>query len=233
LRFCFFVSLLPYIFGQCPSSMSSIANNEFQVMTTGADYVKFQPCGTFSDGCNIPPGINGCTGPGCCSVCQMWNVGVANPGSACLGKFVSASYNGGKLEMMYTGGDPVVGPSPDPGAREALVRLSCGSGAMTGTSFIDANGRKAPDGAYLYEIDGSSSYACGGMSGGWWFIIILIILAVVYVIGGIIYNKAVKKEEGSGFPNLDFWVETPALAKEGVMFLLSKITGGKVGYSSV
>jgi len=193
------------------------------------------PCGTFSDGCNPPGGGNVCQGPGCCSVCQEWNVGIANPGSACLGKYTGYSTAGGVITLKYQGGDPVPPPGPpDPGAREAEVRLKCGTSAMSNMKYIDANGRKAPDGNYLYEIDADSSYACGGaMSGGWWFIIILLILFVVYIIGGFVYNKLIKKEEGIGFPHAEFWKESPGMAKDGVMFLMSKITGGKVGYSSV
>jgi len=137
--------------------------------------------------------------------------------------------------LYYDGGDPVPPPGPpDPGPRTAIVRLACGGADFANPQFIDGNANHKPGDPYLYEIDANTKYACGvGLGGGAIFLIILLVLGVVYVAGGFIYNKAIKKEPGLGFPNEEFWKDSPGMAKDGVMFLLSKITGGKVGYTAV
>lgn len=65
----------------------------------------------------------------------------------------------------------------------------------------------------------------GGLGGGSIFLIILVSLLFVYFVGGIIYNKFVKKE---GFKPLhaEFWSDLPGLVKDGCMFVVSKVKGG-------
>jgi len=65
----------------------------------------------------------------------------------------------------------------------------------------------------------------GGLSGGALFLIILVSILFVYFVGGLLYNKFVKKE---GFKPLhaEFWADLPALVKDGVMFVVNKAKGG-------
>lgn len=222
---------------QCPASLSGIASTIYTVPTGQPGMiVEMMVCGTLPQGCATPGGGQICTGAGCCSICQEWNKDQPNAGAACLGKFVSSSLDGSTVELKYTGGDPVPPPGPpDPGPREAIVRLTCGSAAFGDALYVDASNRPKDGNAYVYEVDAKSSYACGGVSGGTVFIIILICLIVVYIVAGIIVNKFVRHEETMDkiFPHFEFWKESPILAKEGTMFVLSKVTGGRVGYSSV
>jgi len=145
----------------CPTQYFAdpgILSREFDIPTPSPnspnDYVAINPCGTFLDGCNPPGGDNMCQGPGCCSVCQKWNVGIVNPGSACLGKYVGyQSFPNGSIMFAYTGGDPVPPPGPpQPGPRAATFLVSPGNynGFSNGTfTFSPPQG---PDGAYVYPI---------------------------------------------------------------------------------
>lgn len=65
----------------------------------------------------------------------------------------------------------------------------------------------------------------GGLGGGALFLIILVSILFIYFVGGILYNKFVKKE---GFKPLhaEFWVDLPALVKDGCMFVVNKVKGG-------
>jgi len=98
-----------------------------------------------------------CQGAGCCSVCQKWNVGVANPGSACLGKYVGyQTLPNGSVVFTYTGGDPVPPPGPpDPGPRQTFLlvnpNLQGNTNGFTNItySFIP---EKGPDGSYDYYL---------------------------------------------------------------------------------
>jgi len=129
------------------------------------DFIAVNPCGTLDDGCNPPGGGNMCTGPGCCSICMNWNVGIANPGSACLGKFVGFDIlPNSTIRFHYLGGDPVPPPGPpDPGYREAVFSVDPGTSMnFSNIAFVDANGRKAPDGNYVYGIfAGGPTAPCG------------------------------------------------------------------------
>lgn len=73
---------------------------------------------------------------------------------------------------------------------------------------------------------GGGGGAAGALSGGSIFLIIFVSLCFIYFVGGILYTKFVKKE---GFKPLhtEFWADLPALVKDGSMFLVSKVKGGK------
>jgi hypothetical protein len=230
-----FVALFTYAIAQsCPSALSSQTGVESFVEPVHGNTISVSICGYVKGGCATPGGQQICTGDACCSVCQQWNVGQTNPGAACLGKFLSSEISGSAVVVHYDQGDPVAGPDPPAGPRKATVRLTCGSSPWSDPLFIDAV-HKPSDDAYIYEVDAKSSFVCSlvGISGGTIFLIILLVLVVVYIIGGIIFNKAIKKEDGIGFPHIEFWKDSPFMAKDGVMFLASKVTGGRVGYADV
>jgi len=146
----------------CPTQFFSDPSIPYQQFTipnpapeSPQDYVKFTLCGTFSDGCNPPGGGNVCQGPGCCSVCQYWNVGIVNPGNACLGKFASyTQLSSGSIALTYFGGDPIPPPGPpEPGNRETLIIINPGdTNTLENLTFIDSNGHKDPDGNYVSRI---------------------------------------------------------------------------------
>jgi len=121
------------------------------------DYVGIIPCGTYSKGCNPPGGGNVCQSAGCCSVCQNWNVGQADPGSASLGKFIGYDLQpNGTIVFYYKGGDPVPPPGPpEPGNRVSIFVVSPGTSlTFTNLVFVDPVGHKDPDGDYLYMLFG-------------------------------------------------------------------------------
>jgi len=65
----------------------------------------------------------------------------------------------------------------------------------------------------------------GGLGGGAIFLIILVSVLFMYIVGGIIYNKFVKKE-GVSHPHLETLKGIPGLVKDGCMFTISKIKRG-------
>jgi hypothetical protein len=73
----------------------------------------------------------------------------------------------------------------------------------------------------------------GGLSGGDVFLIIFFVGFAVYFIAGAGYNYYRQKEGIELIPNVEFWRDLPFLCKDGVMFIVNKITGGSGGYSSV
>jgi len=164
------VSSATYAFGQdCPTSWFSnpgILTQTYKIPTpfpnSPNDYIAFIPCGTFNDGCTVQGAGNICSLPGCCSVCQRWNVGIANEGAACLGKLAQwQMFPNNTLLMKYKGGDPIPPPGPpNPGPREAEITITFGPGnTLTNLTFVDPNGRANPDGAYVYSI-----YALGPLT---------------------------------------------------------------------
>jgi len=132
------------------------------------------------------------------------------------------------------GGDPVGNPTPGP--RQAVITLSCGTTPFKLTTYLDGSQNRIGN-VYMYSIEGTSLYACpggaGGISGGGWFFIFLILFASIYIGGCIVYSKVILKEPGIFvFPpsQIEFWSAAPGLAKDGFMYTLAKVSGGKYGY---
>jgi len=163
-----------------------------------------------------------------------------------LGAFVSSSLVGSDFVLIYKGGDDVDNPtSPNlNGPRETIATITCdpGAGVLSDFKYKDAADNQ-PDHkqgeTWVYKINARSSLICGGAGGfsaGWVILVVILLLIVVYFIGGIIYNKAVKHNEGiQVVPHVDFWKDTPSLAKDGVMFIVNGIRNktSSGGYQAV
>jgi hypothetical protein len=74
---------------------------------------------------------------------------------------------------------------------------------------------------------GSSGGGGGGLAGGWIFIIVLCCVLFVYFVGGFIFLRFYRKEEGiqNQIPQYSFWVSIPGLVKDGCVFTYQKTTG--------
>jgi len=107
-----------------------------------------------------------------------------------------AIVNGADCSLRGTGYGCTSSAEQDPDAGEVLC-LSCVGGGGAG----------------------------GALGGGALFLIIFVAIMFVYFVGGIIYNKFVKKE-GVKPLHAEFWADLPALVKDGVMFLVNKVKGG-------
>lgn len=90
--------------------------------------------------------------------------------------------------------------------------------------------------ATIYSMELTHKCACPGMcsssspssdkslSVGSILCILLLVFCIVYLIGGIVFLKYYKKEEGSNiFPNREFWMDLPPKIKAGCHFSYSKV----------
>jgi hypothetical protein len=80
-----------------------------------------------------------------------------------------------------------------------------------------------------YNFQWVTEFGCpakgGGLSPGSIMLIIILCLIVVYVVAGILFNKFKRGLNGiEMIPNVEFWISIPGLVKDGVMFLVGKIT---------
>jgi len=160
--------------------------------------------------------------------CQQWDPSKGVTGRASMGSYASSSFQaptktgdkGYGLTIQYKGGD---------GNRQFEIDLVCdykagiGSPVFTGESpqlhynFLWASVHACPV--------GGKSGGKGGLSGGSILLIILLVVAVVYLVAGVLFNKF--KRQASGIeliPNVGFWTSLPGLVKDGVMFLVHKVT---------
>ncbi|XP_077978999.1 uncharacterized protein LOC144434422 [Glandiceps talaboti] len=111
-----------------------------------------------------------------------------------------------------------------PSTRTSEVKLICASG----DDKLNVLGETSQS-SRTYDFELSSLHCCprapggGGSSSsisiGTILCIIVIVLVTVYFVGGILFLKFVKKEEGSDvIPNKNFWFVLPGLIKEGILF---------------
>ncbi len=72
---------------------------------------------------------------------------------------------------------------------------------------------------------GGGGGSSGGLSGGWIFIIILLSVSFVYVVAGCLINWRLRGRNlgKEACPNAAFWAALPGLAKDGVVFTVTKI----------
>ncbi|ELU17815.1 hypothetical protein CAPTEDRAFT_194949 [Capitella teleta] len=80
----------------------------------------------------------------------------------------------------------------------------------------------------------TSKYACprpssgGGLSAGSILLITATVLLVAYLSVGIVFNVVKNGASGADVvPNKDWWLALPGLAKDGGLFVVQKIRGGK------
>jgi len=141
----------------CPGSVPDFLRNQVFTLNYGAtSTVQYSICDTLPFGCFTTGGGQICTVPGCCSVCQQWNIDQPNQGAACLGLFSGYLYSGGNLILNYTGGDPVPPPGPpSPGPRTAYAVISPGNknNTLYNLKFVDHNQNHKPGDPYVWEID--------------------------------------------------------------------------------
>jgi len=74
----------------------------------------------------------------------------------------------------------------------------------------------------------------GGLTFGGYFLIILPVLLVVYVVVFVLINRFARQQTGLDMlPHRGFWGAIPGYTKDGVMFLVSRVTGKGGNYQSV
>lgn len=88
-----------------------------------------------------------------------------------------------------------------------------------------------------YALIYKGKYACPredtGISAGTILIIIFFSLVAVYLIGGVLFQIFVRKNSGkNAIPNASFWLDFPALVKDGVFFIARR-GKGKGTYNSI
>ncbi|XP_070565872.1 cation-dependent mannose-6-phosphate receptor-like [Ptychodera flava] len=151
-----------------------------------------------------------------------------------LGKQASAAFSssGGNVVIKYTGEG-----TEHTGTRISKVILKCTPPGSPDTLVVDG---ELVTQEYDFEL--SSPHCCpkagggsggGGISVGTILCIVALVVVVVYVIGGVLFMKFVKHEEGTDvIPNKEFWTGVPALVKDGVLFVVSPLRKNK-SYESV
>jgi len=156
------------------------------------------------------------------SICKnVWQCGGCNPGGYCLtnefwsdcigvyGK-VKALVTEVGVELLYTGGDF---------GWTGIIELICVEG---GSEISNCRGSQSNRKITCY-----SPHACPGLpktlSLGSTFLVILFVLVVGYLIVGILWNKYRNGKEGLDLvPHLEFWRESPGLAKDGIQYTYAK-----------
>jgi len=145
------------------------------------------------------------------------------------------------VSLIYSGGTA---------NRKSIVTFLCDAnvGTLTPTEFVWNLTETGTQGNLVYGFTlnhrvgcplgygggGGSSSKKSGLSGGTIFIIILICVTAVYFVGGIVFLKFVKKEEGKNIiPNVGFWSALPGLVKDGAVFSFRKITCKQSNYTTV
>jgi len=195
------------------------------LMNSANDY--FIPKGTFpNQGWDIwinvcrPLVVSTC-GPNAAG-CQQWDPkstgGHATMGSASAVQYQTAAIPGFEnfgLTAEYAQGDL---------DRRMEIDFSCDPNAGTGSPAFKNEGP-----THHYNFVWSSQYACpvkaGGLSPGSIMLIIIASLLVIYLVAGILFNKFKRQLGGiEMIPNVEFWISIPGLVKDGVMFLINKIT---------
>jgi len=108
--------------------------------------------------------------------------------------------------------------------RRMEIDFKCDPNAGVGAPVFQ---NEAP--THHYNFLWVSQFACpvagGGLSPGSIMLIILACLVVIYLVAGILFNKFKRGLNGIEMvPNVEFWISIPGLVKDGVMFLVNKIT---------
>jgi hypothetical protein len=160
--------------------------------------------------------------------CQQWDPSKGVGGRASMGAFAGSAFSppaktgdkGYGLTIQYINGD---------GNRQFEIDLTCDYNAGVGSPTFT---EEKPQ--LHYNFAWASVHACpkgsgggsgGGLSGGSIFLIILLVGGVVYLVAGILFNKFKRQATGVELiPNVGFWTSLPGLTKDGVMFIVHKIT---------
>jgi len=173
-----------------------------------------------------------CTTKTGCAVCQSAG-GSQNSCGLFSTQLWAPATNGTDVvaTVTYSGGDICTGQNGQP-ARKAIINMVCTDDAEGNTVVSEV--------VCVYTLQMATDAACsGGVNVGWvGFSIILavILLFVLYLVIGVIIKW--KKYEATGIdliPNVEFWKDVPFLFKDGWVFVINKVTCGKVcgGYSSI
>ncbi|XP_045169913.1 cation-dependent mannose-6-phosphate receptor-like [Mercenaria mercenaria] len=151
-----------------------------------------------------------------------------------------------KVTLSFDGLNIVGTYESDDGARSSTVTFQCDPNAdpPTDTALGETS-------TTIYGFTVASKYACvpGGpdpgpgpgpsvevsvsISVGSVLVIVFFAVLVVYLIAGVVFNKFVRHNTGKELmPNVTLWVAFPGLVKDGVMFVVSKVTR-RGGYGKV
>ncbi|CAF1586333.1 unnamed protein product [Adineta ricciae] len=117
--------------------------------------------------------------------------------------------------------------------RERLVKITfvCDESQKNPSTMVVVEGPTCQ-----FAITVKAADACpvqGRISGGIIFIIVLLVVIIVYIIGGVSYNRFVKKQTGLGIlPHPGFWLLTVGLFTTGCKFCVNFILSCGRGTSS-
>jgi len=178
--------------------------------------------------------------------CQQWGSKTQST-MAALGAYESI-----QISFLTSGGINVSYPTGGSGKRSSVINLICDESVTTlDPTKLQWNIAQTPGLVYTFTLlhavgcptssgqttggaSTTSSSTTGGGSNsshhkmligvGWIMDICFLCLAVVYFVGGMLFLKFVKKEEGANIiPNVNFWKALPGLFKDGIVFSFKKM----------
>ncbi|XP_033111095.1 uncharacterized protein LOC117112144 [Anneissia japonica] len=127
--------------------------------------------------------------------------------------------------------------------RTTIVVLTCNPSGET-TFSVDGEFPGSNPPQYIYRL--TSKCACpngcgggggsgsGGLSTGSILCITFSVLVVVYLAGGIAFNFTRRGASGKeAIPNVELWMDFPALVKDGTVFFINLFRRGGGGYSTM
>eukprot|EP01099_Mayorella_cantabrigiensis_P009048 TRINITY_DN970_c0_g1_i1.p1 TRINITY_DN970_c0_g1~~TRINITY_DN970_c0_g1_i1.p1 ORF type:complete len:251 (+),score=54.62 TRINITY_DN970_c0_g1_i1:114-866(+) len=172
-------------------------------------------------------------------VCQQDGAGSLHSCGTLSSGVWAETGNGAGVTISYSGGEK---------SRASIIYYTCDK--STNGKFTQS---PVDDQTKTYRIYYSTKFACpssgggggdsgggsgGGLSGGGIFMILVLVLVIVYFVGGFVFLKFYKKNEGKEnvIPNYAFWVDLPSLIKEGAVYSFGKVralVSGGQGYGEV
>eukprot|EP01122_Echinamoeba_exundans_P004045 TRINITY_DN14085_c0_g1_i1.p2 TRINITY_DN14085_c0_g1~~TRINITY_DN14085_c0_g1_i1.p2 ORF type:complete len:284 (-),score=41.04 TRINITY_DN14085_c0_g1_i1:191-1042(-) len=219
-------------------SLTTLANSgPFSVVVTGGDQqphtYDFAVCGGLPDPCPHQGGGTSqqCNTVGSAGMCESW----PGNGRACGGRWTGAitlaAVNEGNatgVSFLYSDGDDCPCTPPN---RRTTIKIICDPTVTGAPAGITGN---IPDpNNLMYMITMRHANGCPSSAGattlsaGSILLIILVVTFSIYFFGGILFNKYKLNMTGVDvIPNKDFWVDLPALVKDGGNFIITCGRGG-------
>eukprot|EP00117_Sycon_ciliatum_P021692 scpid61301/ scgid18935/ len=188
-------------------------------------YYYWNPCDPFTVG-NPPAGdpTDECKGV---TACQNWYEFYSDLGYADTMKF-GEDNNG--LYAYYEGQSDQYATE----GREVFVYLRC----VPDLKIPSFQAVGELDVRYTFVFEVRSSAVClqtssSAISPGTIMCIVALVGGVLYLVGGVLFMKLVKKQEGKEIiPNYTIWAAIPSLIKDGALFLKERLPGpGKSTYT--
>ncbi|XP_057293144.1 uncharacterized protein LOC130621810 [Hydractinia symbiolongicarpus] len=202
----------------------------------GSDYqLDYNPCTPFTEE------KQGAQEKGCidCLSCQH-NTDKSLYYSAGTAKGFSTKFDGSNLNFLYAGD-----PTPDKYIRYTKVKLICDPKASEPQMSQPIETKEPDQSSSTFSFTLTSECACdgackqssknpGNVSVGTILVILFFVLLFVYFVGGFLFLKFYKHNEGTEtIPQYEFWKDLPAKIKDGFIFTKDKIKGNKGEYEAI